>query len=371
MTTVTSDLPAALASLEFDHLELWVGNAKQAAYYYCTAFGFAPLAYAGPETGIKDRACYAVRQNQLTLVLTSTLRGDDAIADHVRRHGDGVRDVALRTPNARQAFELAVARGALAIAPPQEQSDARGRAVRAQIGTYGDTVHSLVERDGYRGAWLPGFAPWRADVSPNARVGLVRLDHCVGNVGWGEMDRWCAYYARALGFSQLIGFDDKDISTEYTALRSKVMQSVGGGVKLPINEPAEGRKKSQIEEYLEYYGGPGVQHAAIATDDIVATVRALRANGVELLPTPAAYYDELGKRVGAIEEDVGVLRDLNILVDRDDAGYMLQIFTKPLQDRPTLFFEIIQRRGSLSFGKGNFKALFVSIEQEQAKRGNL
>ncbi|MBV8367578.1 MAG: 4-hydroxyphenylpyruvate dioxygenase [Candidatus Eremiobacteraeota bacterium] len=362
---------AALESLEFDHLELWVGNAKQAAHYYCTAFGFAPLAYAGPETGVKDRASYVVRQNELTLVLTCSLRPEGEIAEHVARHGDGVRDVALRTSGAREAFDAALAGGARPLAHPAAAEDEQGRVVRAQIGTYGDTVHSLIERGGYRRVWLPGYRPWQAAMPPSPRVGLVRIDHCVGNVGWNEMDRWCDYYAKALGFTQLIGFDDKDISTEYTALRSKVMQSPSGKVKMPINEPAEGRKRSQIEEYLDFYGGPGVQHVAIATDDIAATVGALRSNGVELIETPAAYYDTLGERVGAIQEDVAVLRDLSILVDKDDKGYMLQIFTKPLQDRPTLFFEIIQRRGSLSFGKGNFKALFVSIEQEQAKRGNL
>jgi 4-hydroxyphenylpyruvate dioxygenase len=361
----------ALQQLEFDHLELWVGNAKQAAHYYCTAFGFRPLAYAGPETGAKDRASYVVRQHDLTLVITSALRSDHPIAAFVQRHGDGVRDVAFRTPNAREAYRDAVGGGARPVDAPSATRDEGGTAIVARIGTYGDAVHSFVERREYGGVWLPGYQPWRAVMPPSHDVGLVRIDHCVGNVGWGEMDRWCDYYATALGFAQLVGFDDKDISTEFTALRSKVMQSPGGKVKLPINEPAEGLKRSQIEEYLDFYGGPGVQHIAIATDDIVDTVRALRANGVELLGTPAAYYDALGERVGAIAEDVAVLRDLDILVDRDDNGYMLQIFTKPLQDRPTLFFEIIQRRGSLSFGKGNFKALFVSIEQEQAKRGNL
>ncbi|MDB5028170.1 MAG: hppD [Candidatus Eremiobacteraeota bacterium] len=361
----------ALESLEFDHLELWVGNAKQAAHYYCTAFGFEPLAYAGPETGLRGRSSYVIRSNALTLVLTSALSPDDAVADHVKRHGDGVRDVALRTTGAREAYTDALAGGAHGLAEPVAAEDAGGGVVTARIGTYGDTVHTLVERAAYRGVWLPGYRPWSAVMPTAHRAGLVRIDHCVGNVGWHEMDRWCDYYAKALGFSQLIGFDDKDISTEYTALRSKVMQSATGKVKMPINEPAEGLKRSQIEEYLDYYGGPGIQHVAIATDDIVATVRALRGNGVELLETPDSYYDTLGERVGAIDEDVAILRELNILVDRDDRGYMLQIFTQPLQDRPTLFFEIIQRRGSLSFGKGNFKALFVSIEQEQAKRGNL
>ncbi|HZO94678.1 MAG TPA: 4-hydroxyphenylpyruvate dioxygenase [Candidatus Baltobacteraceae bacterium] len=368
MSTTTSRASSALAALEFDHLELWVGNAKQAAHYYCTAFGFEPVAYAGPETGVKGRASYVVRQNELVLVLTSAIASGDPIGAHVERHGDGVRDVALRTPDAREAFHAAVAGGAVAIAEPVE----REGVVTAVVGTYGDAVHTFVERrPGAGGPWLPGYRAWTNAARAPHRVGLLRIDHCVGNVGWNEMDRWCDYYARAFGFSQLIGFDDKDISTEYTALRSKVMQSPSGAVKMPINEPAEGLKKSQIEEYLEFYGGAGVQHVAIATGDIVETVRALRANGVELLETPGSYYDTLGERVGAIEEDVAILRELDILVDRDDRGYMLQIFTKPLQDRPTLFFEIIQRRGSLSFGKGNFKALFVSIEQEQAKRGNL
>ena len=361
----------ALATLEFDHLELWVGNAKQAAHYYCTAFGFEPLAYAGPETGLKDIASYVVRQNDLTLVITSSLVAGGPVAEHVNRHGDGVRDVALRTSDAREAFATAVAGGARPLAQPSVAEDEHGRVVTARIATYGDTVHTFVERAAYGGPWLPGYRPWSALMPTANAVGLLRIDHCVGNVGWGEMDGWCRYYAKALGFTELIGFDDKDISTEFTALRSKVMQSPNGRIKLPINEPAEGRKRSQIEEYLDFNGGPGVQHVAIATGDIVATVRALRGNGVELLDTPESYYATLGERVGAISEDVAILRDLNILVDRDDQGYMLQIFTKPLQDRPTVFFEIIQRRGSLSFGKGNFKALFVSIEQEQAKRGNL
>ncbi len=361
----------ALETLEFDHLELWVGNAKQAAHYYCTAFGFEPLAYAGPETGLTDRASYVIRQHDLTLVLTTGLSADDPIGEHVRRHGDGVRDVALRTAGAREVYEHVVAGGARGLHPPAESADEHGHVVRAQIAVYGDTVHSLIERGAYHGPWLPGYVAWTHAQRARAPVGLVRIDHCVANVGWGEMQSWCDYYARAFGFEQLVSFDDKDISTEFTALRSKVMQNATGKVKLPINEPAQGLKKSQIEEYLQFYGGPGVQHVAIATDDIVATVRALRANGVELLDAPDSYYATLGERVGAIAEDVAILKDLSILVDRDDKGYMLQIFTKPLQDRPTLFLEIIQRRGSLSFGKGNFKALFVSIEQEQAKRGNL
>jgi len=378
MTTPTATIEAGstagtgtLDTLEFDHLELYVGNAKQAAHFYCTAFGFEPLAYAGPETGVPGRASYVVVQNRLRLVLTSSLGPDDAIAEHVRKHGDGVRDVALRTTDARGVYAAAIAGGAHGLAEPRELQDADGTAIVATIGTYGDTVHTFVDRSAYRGVWLPGFVKWDAAIRAPHAVGLSHIDHCVGNVNWNEMDTWVAYYERAFGFTQLISFDDKDISTEYTALRSKVVTDSRNAVKMPINEPAEGLKKSQIEEYLDFYGGPGVQHVAIATNDIIATVRALRANGVELLETPDAYYDALGARVGAIDEDVAILRELNILVDRDDRGYMLQIFTKPLQDRPTLFFEIIQRRGSLSFGKGNFKALFVSIEQEQAKRGNL
>jgi len=378
MTTPTATIEAdstadtgTLDTLEFDHLELYVGNAKQAAHFYCTAFGFEPLAYAGPETGVPGRASYVVVQNRLRLVLTSSLGPDDAIAEHVRKHGDGVRDVALRTTDARGVYAAAIAGGAHGLTEPRELQDADGTAIVATIGTYGDTVHTFVDRSAYRGVWLPGFVKWDAAIRAPHAVGLSHIDHCVGNVNWNEMDTWVAYYERAFGFTQLISFDDKDISTEYTALRSKVVTDSRNAVKMPINEPAEGLKKSQIEEYLDFYGGPGVQHVAIATNDIIETVRALRANGVELLETPDAYYDALGARVGAIDEDVAILRELNILVDRDDRGYMLQIFTKPLQDRPTLFFEIIQRRGSLSFGKGNFKALFVSIEQEQAKRGNL
>jgi len=378
MTTPLAPIPApspahpgVLDALEFDHLEFYVGNAKQAAHFYCTAFGFTPLAYAGPETGVAGRASYVVVQNGLRLVLTSSLVADDAIANHVRRHGDGIRDVALRTANAREAYAAVIAGGAHAVSEPRTLQDADGTAVVATIGTYGDTVHTFVDRSAYRGVWLPGFIKWDAAIRAPHAVGLSHIDHCVGNVDWNEMDTWVAYYERAFGFTQLISFDDKDISTEYTALRSKVVSDSRHAVKMPINEPAEGLKKSQIEEYLDFYGGAGIQHVAIATGDIIETVRALRANGVELLETPGAYYDTLGARVGAIDEDVAILRELNILVDRDDRGYMLQIFTKPLQDRPTLFFEIIQRRGSLSFGKGNFKALFVSIEQEQAKRGNL
>lgn len=366
-----ADRSTALDRLDWDHLHFYVGNAKQAAHYYSTAFGFRIAAYAGPETGVPGRASYLLEQEQLRFVLTSSLGANDPIADHVRAHGDGIRDVALRVPDAAAAFQAAVAAGAVPVDAPHEREDPFGRVVLATVATYGDTVHTFVERDAYGGPFLPGFVA--TEHSPRAphSPGLRAIDHCVGNVGWNEMDRWGDYYARAFGFSQLVSFDDNDISTEYTALRSKVMSDADHRVKFPINEPARGLKKSQIEEYLDFYGGPGVQHVAIATDDIVATVRALRANGVRFLETPDSYYDALAARVGAIDEAIPVLRELRVLVDRDDLGYMLQIFTKPLQDRPTLFFEIIQRRGSLSFGKGNFKALFVSIEEEQAKRGNL
>jgi 4-hydroxyphenylpyruvate dioxygenase len=371
MIHATTDRGSALETLRFAHLEFYVGNAKQAAHYYTTAFGFEPLAYAGPETGVADRASYVLAQGELRLVLTSSLRGGDAIARFVAEHGDGIRDVALLTSDAREAFATAVARGARAVAEPHERQDEFGTVVTATVATHGDTVHTFVERAGYSGPWMPGFAAVEPRVRAPHPVGLLAIDHCVANVGWGEMETWCDFYARVFGFTQLVSFDDHDISTEYTALRSRVMQNATGAVKLPINEPAKGKRKSQIEEYLEAYRGPGIQHVAIRTSDIVATVSALRANGVELLATPASYYETLRERVGDIDEDVDALRRLDILVDRDDKGYMLQIFTKPVQDRPTLFLEIIQRHGSESFGKGNFKALFVSIEAEQARRGNL
>jgi 4-hydroxyphenylpyruvate dioxygenase len=312
-----------------------------------------------------------LEQNAIRFVLTSALEPTGAIAEHVGRHGDGIRDIALRVADARGAFEAAVARGAIAISQPETFTDNSGTVTLATIGSYGDTVHTFVERHAYAGAFLPGFRAVAHSVEAPHAVGLRAIDHCVGNVGWNEMDTWADFYGKTFGFSQLVSFDDGDISTEYTALRSKVMSDADRRVKFPINEPATGLKKSQIEEYLDFYGGAGVQHVAIATDDILAAVRALRANGVQFLETPGSYYDALEARVGHIDEALESLRELNVLVDRDDLGYMLQIFTKPLQDRPTLFFEIIQRRGSLSFGKGNFKALFVSIEEEQAKRGNL
>ena len=371
MATDLTQRSSALELLDWDHLHFFVGNAKQAAHYYATAFGFHVAAYAGPETGVPGRASYLLVQNDLRFVLTSPLRPDDPAAQHITTHGDGIKDVALRVPDATAAFAEAVGAGARAVAEPKRIEDPNGAVVLATIATYGDTVHTFVERDAYTGPFLPGFVPVAAGPAAPHTPGLRAIDHCVGNVGWNEMDSWADFYGKTFGFSQLVSFDDSDISTEYTALRSKVMSDARRRVKFPINEPAEGLKKSQIEEYLDAYRGAGVQHVAIATDDIVAAVRALRANGVQFLETPGSYYDALGTRVGHIDEAIDVLRELSILVDRDDLGYMLQIFTKPLQDRPTLFFEIIQRRGSLSFGKGNFKALFVSIEEEQAKRGNL
>jgi 4-hydroxyphenylpyruvate dioxygenase len=367
----TGQTKPALERLDWDHLEFYVGNAKQAAHYYATAFGFEVRAYAGPETGVPGRASYYLVQNDLRFVVTSALADGDPIARHVARHGDGVRDVALRVPDASAAYEAALAGGARSVAAPERRSDAAGETVTATIATYGDTIHTFVERERYRGIFLPGFAPLGSAARAATAPGLQRIDHCVGNVGWNEMDGWARYYADAFGFTPLVSFDDTDISTEFTALRSIVMSDAKRHIKFPINEPAQGRKKSQIEEFLTFYDGPGIQHVAIATDDIVGAVRALRANGVEFLATPDSYYDALESRVGRIRETTAVLRELSILVDRDDLGYMLQIFTKPLQDRPTLFFEIIERRGSESFGKGNFKALFVAIEDEQARRGNL
>ena len=360
-----------LATIDWDYIEFYVGNAKQAAHYYMSAFGFDRVAYAGPETGIKDRVSYVLVQNKLRFVLTASLLPDDAIARHVATHGDGVKDIAIAVEDARAAWEMAVRGGAASLLEPTVVEDENGRLIKATIATYGDTVHTFVQRDGYRGIFAPGYVEDRRTIPGSHKPGLQFIDHCVGNVGWGEMDRWGDFYAAVFGFSQLVSFDDGDISTEYTALKSKVMTDPRHRVKFPINEPAQGKKKSQIEEYLDFYRGAGVQHIAIRTDDIAATIDALAYNGMEFLDTPDSYYDMLEERVGTIDEAVDTLRERRILVDRDDQGYMLQIFTKPLQDRPTVFFEIIQRKGSLSFGKGNFKALFVSIEKEQEKRGTL
>ena len=353
-----------------DYVEFYVGNAKQAAHYYQTAFGFQFVGYRGPETGVRDRVSYLLVQNKIRLVLTSALGSDGSIADHVNRHGDGVRDIALWVDDARDAYQKAIERGARGVQEPTALRDDTGEVVVAAIGIYGDTIHSLVERRNYKGLFMPGFAP-RTPHHQAPPTGLMYVDHCVGNVELGQMNRWVGFYEQVMGFKNLISFDDQDISTEYSSLMSKVMSSGNERIKFPINEPAKGKKKSQIEEYLEYYRGPGVQHLALATDDIVHTVTSLRDRGVEFLSVPTTYYEELQGRVGRIDEPVDVLATLGILVDRDPDGYLLQIFSKPVQDRPTLFYEIIQRKGARSFGKGNFKALFEAIEREQAARGNL
>jgi len=354
-----------------DHVEFYVANARQAAYYYRAAFGMQLAAYSGPETGNHERASYVVQQNKIRFVLTTPLRPDNDIAQHILRHGDGVRDIALWVDDAEAAYRETTERGARGVRRPEVLRDESGEVRVAAIATYGDTIHSFIERRNYRGAFLPGYAAVTEADRVARPVGLRHIDHMVGNVGWGEMNRWVEFYEKVMGFRLYQHFDDKDISTEYSALMSKVMANGNGRVKFPINEPAEGRKKSQIEEYLEFYKGPGVQHIAIATDDIVATVSKLSVQGVEFLRVPGTYYADLERRVGKIEEPVSKLEELGILVDRDDEGYMLQIFTRPVEDRPTLFYEIIQRKGSRSFGKGNFKALFEAIEREQELRGNL
>jgi 4-hydroxyphenylpyruvate dioxygenase len=353
-----------------DHVEFYVGNARQAAYFYRTAFGMSLVAYAGPETGLRDRASYVVQQGKVRFVFTTALRSGTLVAEHVARHGDGVRVIALEVDDARAAWQETTARGARSVAEPAETADECGRITTASIATYGDTVHTFVERGHYNGVFLPGFrdAPIDTVVRP---TGLKHVDHMVGNVGWHAMNEWVDFYANVMGFQLYQHFDDKDISTEYSALMSKVMANGNGYVKFPINEPAEGRKRSQVEEYLDFYQGPGVQHIALATDDILGTVAQMQKQGVEFLTIPHSYYTELSRRVGRIDEPIEELERLGILVDRDDEGYMLQIFTRPVEDRPTLFYEIIQRKGSRSFGKGNFKALFEAIEREQRLRGNL
>lgn len=353
-----------------DYVEFYVGNAKQAAHYYKSAFGFQSVAYAGPETGVRDRASYVVRQNKLTLVLTSSLRPGTEIAKHVEKHGDGVKVLALTVDDARSAWEETTKRGGESYIEPIAQHDEDGEVVVSGIHTYGDTVHLFIERKGYKGPFLPGYRKWETHYNP-ADTGLQYVDHCVGNVGWNQMNVWVKFYEDVMGFRNILSFDDKDISTEYSALMSKVMSNGNGYVKFPINEPAEGKKKSQVEEYLEFYNGEGCQHLALATNDIVATVTALRDRGVEFLSIPPSYYETVLDRVGKIDEDLHPLQDLGILIDRDDEGYLLQIFSKPVQDRPTVFFEIIQRKGAKSFGKGNFKALFEALEREQESRGNL
>ena len=353
-----------------DHVEFYVGNARQSAYYYRTAFGMSLVGYSGPETGQHDRASYVVQQGKIRFVLTTSLRPGCPIAQHVERHGDGVRVIALEVDDARQAWLETTARGARSVAAPVEMADEFGRITTSSIATYGDTIHTFVERGHYNGVFLPGFRAEPTDTVARP-TGLKHVDHMVGNVGWHAMDEWVDFYSDVMGFQLYQHFDDKDISTEYSALMSKVMANGNGYVKFPINEPAEGRRKSQVEEYLDFYQGPGVQHIALATDDILTTVSRMQAQGVEFLTVPHSYYSELARRVGSIDEPIEELERLGILVDRDDEGYMLQIFTRPVEDRPTLFYEIIQRKGSRSFGKGNFKALFEAIEREQALRGNL
>ncbi len=353
-----------------DYVELYVGNAKQAAHFYKTALGFQSEAYAGLETGLKDRCSYVVKQDKIRLVLTTPFDPESEISKHIAKHGDGVRVIALWVEDARKSWEETTSRGAKSFMEPTVEQDEHGEIVRSGIHTYGDTVHVFVERKNYKGVFMPGFEKWESHYNPG-HCGLKYIDHMVGNVGWGEMDKWAEFYAKVMGFANLITFDDKDISTTYTALMSKVMTNGNGRIKFPINEPAEGIKKSQIEEYIDFYKGAGCQHIAVATDDIVFTVSEMKKRGVDFLYVPGTYYDTVADRVGEIEEDLEILKANGIMVDRDDEGYLLQIFTKPLEDRPTLFFEIIQRKGANSFGKGNFQALFESIEAEQERRGTL
>ncbi len=359
-----------LPLLGTDYVEFYVGNAKQAAHFYKTAFGFQSLAYAGPETGVKDKVSYVIRQNKLTFVLTTPLRGGNDIAEHIYKHGDGVKVLALGVNDAHSAFEETTKRGGKPCMEPTVLKDEQGEVVLSGIHTYGDTVHLFVERHKYKGAFMPGFREWKSNYNPPS-TGLLYVDHCVGNVGWNQMNPWVKFYEEVMGFRNILSFDDKDISTEYSALMSKVMSNGNGYVKFPINEPAAGKKKSQVEEYLDFYDGEGCQHVAMATNNIVETVTRLRDRGVEFLQVPKTYYDDLLDRVGKIDEDLEPLKELGILVDRDDEGYLLQLFSKPVEDRPTLFFEIIQRKGAKSFGKGNFKALFEALEKEQEARGNL
>jgi 4-hydroxyphenylpyruvate dioxygenase len=355
----------------WDYVELWVGNAKQAGYFYEHALGFTRTAYAGPETGVRDRASYVLEQGSIRLVLTSALREDHDVARHCVRHGDGVKDIALTVPDATEAYRQAVQRGARGTVEPHRLEDDGGTIELSAIATYGDTIHTFVNRRDYRGAFKPGYVAVGSGGERSAGVGLETIDHVVGNVELGRMDEWVGFYERVFGMTEMIHFSDEDISTEYSALMSKVMTDGSGKIKFPLNEPAEGKRKSQIEEYLDFYGGPGAQHVAMATSDIVGTVEEMKRRGVVFLDTPEAYYDEVGERVGEIEEDYDDLRRHRILADRDDDGYLLQIFTKTVQDRPTLFFEVIERHGARGFGDGNFKALFEAIEREQAARGNL
>ena len=359
-----------LPLLGTDYVEFYVGNAKQAAHYYKTAFGYQDFAYSGPETGDKEKVSYVLMQDKVRLILTTPLHPSSVIADHVHTHGDGVKAIALNVNDAYDAFEQTVKRGAKPYMQPKTMQDEHGEIKMSGIHIYGDTVHLFIERKNYKGVFMPGFRKHESNYKPSA-VGLKYIDHCVGNVGWNQMNTWVSFYEEVMGFKNILTFDDKQISTEYSALMSKVMSNGNGFVKFPINEPAEGKKKSQVEEYLDFYKDAGVQHIAIATDNIVDTVTQLSGRGVEFLNIPSTYYDDLLDRIGPIDEDVAPLKKLGILVDRDDEGYLLQIFTKPVEDRPTLFFEIIQRKGAKSFGAGNFKALFEALEREQDLRGNL
>ena len=354
-----------------DYIELYVGNSKQAAHFYKSAFGFQSYAYAGLQTGLKDRESYVVIQDKIRLVLTSPLKSGTEIGKHIDTHGDGVKVVALWVDDATYAYNTAMSKGAKSYMEPVTEEDENGKVVRAGIYTYGETVHIFVERKDYKGTFLPGYTAWETPDFNPAPTGLKYVDHMVGNVDWNRMNHWVEFYEKVMGFVNILSFDDNDISTEYTALMSKVMSNGNGRIKFPINEPAEGAKRSQVEEYLDFYEGEGVQHIAVATDDIIKTVRDLRSRGIEFLNIPDTYYDAVTDRVGKIDEDIAPLKELGILVDRDDEGYLLQIFTRPIEPRPTMFFEIIQRKGAQSFGKGNFKALFEAIELEQQLRGTL
>ena len=370
MTVPAPQVPDFLPLLGTDYIEFYVGNAKQAAHFYKTAFGFQSLAYAGPETGVKDKVSYVIRQNKLTFVLTTPLKISNDIAHHIYQHGDAVKIIALKVEDATSAWNETTKRGGKSYLAPVTLKDADGEVILSGIYTYGETVHLFVERKNYTGYFMPGFKQWQSAYNP-VSTGLLYIDHCVGNVGWNQMNPWVKFYEEVMGFKNILSFDDKDISTEYSALMSKVMSNGNGFVKFPINEPAAGKKKSQVEEYLDFYNGEGVQHIAIATADIVKTVTELQTRGIEFLKIPDSYYADILDNVGKIEEDLEPLKELGILIDKDEEGYLLQIFSKPLEDRPTLFFEIIQRKGAKSFGKGNFKALFGALEREQELRGNL
>ncbi|MBT5147954.1 MAG: 4-hydroxyphenylpyruvate dioxygenase [Flavobacteriales bacterium] len=359
-----------LPILGTDHVEIIVGNAKQSAFYYMTAWGFQPLAYKGLETGNKDSVSYVLKQGKIILVLTTPLKSGGELNNHLNDHGDGVKCIALWVEDARKSYDETTKRGAKSAFEPRVLSDDNGEVVLSAIHTYGETLHVFVERHNYKGVFMPGYRAWNPEYVPG-ETGLLFIDHMVGNVDWGQMNKWVDFYNKIMGFAQIVSFDDKDISTEYTALMSKVMSNGNGRIKFPINEPAKGRKKSQIEEYIDYYEGSGCQHIAVATDDIIKTVTALKARGVDFLYVPETYYDTVQDRVGEIDEDLESLKNLGVLIDRDEEGYLLQIFTKPVLDRPTMFFEVIQRCGATSFGKGNFQALFEAIEREQESRGTL